>query len=156
MDFEDIPNYKLLVRAQDSKTGASSIATVNINVQDINDNAPVIEASPYFVKVKENSPVGTSLLRVYTSDKDSGENQRRSFHIVSDTSVIPGAFIIIEDTGILKIAKTLDYETQKRCDVVVRVTDYGVPSLSAETIITVSFILLGYFKSNYRGEVEHY
>ena len=137
LDFEEIPSYTLSVRAQDSKTGASSLATVHVSVQDINDNPPEIKASPYFVKVKESAPVGTSLLRVYTSDKDSGVNQELSYHIISDTSKIPGSFIIIEDTGILRVNKVLDYETQKRCDLVVRVNDHGVPSLFAETMITV-------------------
>ena len=137
LDFEEIPSYKLSVRVQDSKTGASSIAILHVLVQDINDNPPVIEASPYFVKVRESSPVGTSLLRVQTSDKDSGVNQRRSFHVVSDTSIVPGTFVVTEDTGILRVQKKLDYETQKRIDVVVRVADHGDPSLSAETVITV-------------------
>ena len=146
LDFEEVPSYTLSVRAQDSKTGASSVATIHVSVQDINDNPPVIKGSPYFVKVKENAPVGTSLLRVYSSDKDSGKNQERSYHIVSDTSKIPGSFVIMEDTGILRTGKSLDYETQKRCDIVVRVTDHGVPSLFAETMVTVivAFCILLY------------
>ena len=142
LDFEEIPSYMLSVRAQDSKTGSSSIANVHVHVQDINDNAPVFEGSPYFVKVKESTAVGTRLLRVYTSDRDSGENQRRSYEILSDTSVIPGVFEISEDTGILRIEKKLDYEVQKQCDVVVRVTDHGQPSLSAEAIVTVILTFL--------------
>ena len=142
LDFEEIPSYVLSVRAQDSKTGASSLATLHVIVQDINDNPPVIESAPYFAKVKESTPARTSLLRVHTSDKDSGENQRRSFQLVSDTSVIPGSFVITEDTGILRIQKKLDYETQKQIDIVVRVTDHGVPSLSAETVVTVITFLV--------------
>ena len=142
LDYEEIPSYTLSVRVQDSKTGASSLTTLHVLVQDINDNPPVIEASPYFVKVKESTPARTSLLRVYTSDRDSGENQRRSFQLVSDTSVVPGSFVITKDTGILRIQKKLDYERQKRIDVVVRVYDHGVPSFSAETVVTVIIAFL--------------
>lgn len=147
LDFEETPSYQLSVRAQDSKTGASSVATVHILVQDINDNAPMFEGSPYFVKIKESSPVGTRLMRVHTTDKDSGENRKRSYGIISDTSVIPGTFAISKDTGILRIEKKLDYEIQKRCDIVVRVTDHGLPSLSDETVITV--IIITFFCANY-------
>lgn len=137
LDFEEIPSYKLLVRAQDSETGASSLATLHVFVQDVNDNSPVFEGAPFYLRIKENSPAGTNLLRLYTSDKDSGENGRHSFQIVSDNSVIPGSFVVEKDTGIVRIEKKLDYETQKRYDIVVRVVDHGVPSLSAETLITV-------------------
>lgn len=137
LDFEAIPRYILSVRAQDSKTGAFSLATVIILVQDINDNPPVFDASPYFVKIKENSRVGMSLLRVDASDKDSGENRKLYYEILNENSVIPGTFAVSHNTGILRIEKNLDYETQKRHDIVIRVKDNGVPSLSAETSVTV-------------------
>lgn len=137
MDYEVVARYTLSVRAQDSKTGASSITTVDVLVKDINDNPPVLKSSSYYVKVEENSPPGTQLLRVLSTDKDSGENARHFFEIERDTCVTPGSFAIDQINGTVTVTRALDYETQKRCNIEVRVTDGGVPALHAMTSITV-------------------
>lgn len=140
LDFEATVEHKLTVRAKDSNTGASSNAVVNILVKDVNDNPPTFEGTPYFVRVSERTPVGKGVMRVVTADLDSGENKKRFYEIVGDTSVFSGTFAIVRNTGVLSVAKRLDYETKKRFDVTVRVTDRGRPSLSSETIIKVFVI----------------
>ena len=137
LDFEATVEYKLTVRAKDSNTGASSNAVVNILVKDVNDNPPTFEATPYFVRISERTPVGKGVMRVVTADLDSGENQKRFYEIVGDVSVFSGVFAIASNTGVLSIIKRLDYETEKRFDVTVRVTDRGQPPLSSETLIKV-------------------
>lgn len=54
----------------------SATTTLQINVLDINDHAPVFEASngEYEASVRESVPVGTTVTTVRATDKDIGRN----------------------------------------------------------------------------------
>ncbi|XP_053507043.1 cadherin-related family member 2 [Ictalurus furcatus] len=54
---------------------------VNIVVLDANDNAPRFENAPYNIKVPENTPVGTTVLKVTASDPDEGSAGIVSYRI---------------------------------------------------------------------------
>ena len=48
-----------------------AVATVIVNIVDINDNGPLFERGPYIGEVLENSLVGTTVMQVSANDKDS-------------------------------------------------------------------------------------
>ncbi|XP_062976958.1 protocadherin Fat 2 isoform X2 [Elgaria multicarinata webbii] len=83
LDREEISSYSLKVRAMDNgQVALFSDATVLIRVSDVNDNPPRFFQLNYSVAVQENSPVGTSVLELIMSDRDSPENgPPYSFHI---------------------------------------------------------------------------
>ncbi|CAL8401136.1 unnamed protein product [Boreogadus saida] len=63
LDFESEPKPSMLVVATDNgRPPLSSTATVDIVLQDINDNTPVFSRSFYNASVKENTPAGTCFL----------------------------------------------------------------------------------------------
>ncbi|KAG7263204.1 hypothetical protein CRUP_028136 [Coryphaenoides rupestris] len=65
LDFESEPKPSVLVVATDSgRPPLSSTATVDIVLQDINDNSPVFSRTFYNTSIKENTPVGTCFLEL--------------------------------------------------------------------------------------------
>lgn len=63
LDRELVPMFTLVVAAsdKDSNTGSS---TVQINLVDVNDEAPIFLQPSYYARVPENSPTGTQVLPV--------------------------------------------------------------------------------------------
>ncbi|KAF3823800.1 hypothetical protein GH733_007268 [Mirounga leonina] len=90
LDRERVSGYSLLVQAVDSGIPAmSSTATVNIDISDVNDNSPVFTPANYTAviqrgvilssvlissRMQENKPVGTSILQLVVTDRDSFHN----------------------------------------------------------------------------------
>ena len=65
LDFESEPRPSVLVvAADDGRPPLSSTATVDIVLQDVNDNAPVFSGGFYNASVKESTPAGTCFLEV--------------------------------------------------------------------------------------------
>lgn len=47
---------------------------VNLFVDDVNDHKPNFTQSTYNIDVMDSTPVGTSIMAVYATDKDAGIN----------------------------------------------------------------------------------
>ena len=71
--FKDVEHYILIVSASDAGEPAlTATTTIYVNVKDVNDNPPEIEKSLYEITVDEDVDVGTSILKLRVTDKDSG------------------------------------------------------------------------------------
>jgi protocadherin Fat 1/2/3 len=65
LDRERTPAYSLTLRAQTrTKPPLVDYVTVQVQLRDINDNAPKFESRPYTATVLENAPVGTDIIQV--------------------------------------------------------------------------------------------
>ncbi|KAB5554228.1 hypothetical protein PHYPO_G00047920 [Pangasianodon hypophthalmus] len=62
--------FPITVSVSDGTLTATKV--INVVVQDANDNAPVFQNAPYNIKVPENTPVGTTVLKVTATDPDDG------------------------------------------------------------------------------------
>uniref|UniRef100_A0A3Q1G9Z6 Cadherin domain-containing protein n=1 Tax=Acanthochromis polyacanthus TaxID=80966 RepID=A0A3Q1G9Z6_9TELE len=71
LDYESETMHLLTVRATDAVTGAFSEASIEIEVEDVNDNAPVFSKPSYSVNIAEGLPINTSVIQVSASDRDS-------------------------------------------------------------------------------------
>jgi hypothetical protein len=68
-----VEHYILIVSASDAGEPAlTATTTIYVNVKDVNDNPPEIEKSLYEITVDEDVDVGTSILKLRVTDKDSG------------------------------------------------------------------------------------
>ncbi|XP_055588864.1 protein dachsous-like, partial [Uranotaenia lowii] len=75
LDRETTPAYSLVVEALDGgNPPLRGLMTVNITIQDVNDNQPIFNQSRYFATVPENATIGTTVLQVYATDQDAGDN----------------------------------------------------------------------------------
>uniref|UniRef100_A0A672QBP7 FAT atypical cadherin 2 n=1 Tax=Sinocyclocheilus grahami TaxID=75366 RepID=A0A672QBP7_SINGR len=137
LDFETQTKHILTVRATDSVTGTFAEAKVEIDVEDINDNAPVFQSLSYVTDMSEGLPIGTSVLQVSAFDKDSGRNSDITYQLVDKENEF---FEIDPLSGILATSQVLDYETTQQFTLKVKATDKGVPPLSGEAQIIVNVI----------------
>lgn len=62
-----------------------SEAPVFVGILDMNDNAPTFERNPYVVHVPIDLGVGTEILRVRATDKDSSNNGDLSYALKTQT-----------------------------------------------------------------------
>lgn len=109
LDRESISFYEILVEAEDHGTpqlvGSS---TVLLTVLDKNDNPPRFTRL-FSVNVTENAEIGSFVIKVTSSDLDSGQNANATYSLVEN----PGdKFLIDPISGNVTVARSLDREIQ--------------------------------------------
>eukprot|EP00058_Branchiostoma_floridae_P023668 XP_002609158.1 hypothetical protein BRAFLDRAFT_131370 [Branchiostoma floridae] len=140
LDYETKQNFRLTVRATDSRSGVDAEVVVDITVQDINDVAPVFEKPSYEATLSEAAAIGTTVIKVSATDLDSGVNQLMYYQILQDESNSTDYFHIDTSSGLILTARNLDHEKIEKHDFTVRVSDGGMPSLSSEVHVIVTVL----------------
>uniref|UniRef100_A0A671L952 Protocadherin-16 n=1 Tax=Sinocyclocheilus anshuiensis TaxID=1608454 RepID=A0A671L952_9TELE len=132
LDFEDRTWYTLTISSSDSKQ--QSYANLTVLVEDVNDNAPVFSQDLYELTLAEHLPAGSSVITVTATDKDSGENGRITYRVVSTKDM----FYIDPSNGTLFIKQKVEFDSQRPSVlVVIEASDSGTPSLTALTTVQV-------------------
>ncbi|XP_054371576.1 cadherin-23-like [Molothrus ater] len=93
--------------------------TVNIQVGDVNDNAPQFHNQPYSVRIPENTPVGTPIFIVNATDPDQGAGGSVLYSFQPPSSF----FAIDSGRGIVTVIRELDYEVTQAYQLQVNATD---------------------------------
>ncbi|XP_078601386.1 protocadherin Fat 1-like isoform X2 [Branchiostoma floridae x Branchiostoma japonicum] len=140
LDYETKQNFRLTVRATDSRSGVDAEVVVDITVQDINDVAPVFEKPSYEATLSEAAAIGTTVIKVSATDLDSGVNQLMYYQILQDEANSTDYFHIDTSSGLILTARNLDHEKIEKHDFTVRVSDGGMPSLSSEVHVIVTVL----------------
>ncbi|KAM5240457.1 cadherin-23 isoform 1-T1 [Hipposideros larvatus] len=92
---------------------------VNIQVGDVNDNAPTFHNQPYSVRIPEDTPVGTPIFIVNATDPDLGAGGSVLYSFQP-----PSEFFAIDSArGIVTVIQELDYETTQSYQLTVNATD---------------------------------
>ncbi|CAG00464.1 unnamed protein product, partial [Tetraodon nigroviridis] len=138
LDYETTQYYRLTVKATDTQTGAKSEVDVDVVVLDVNDNAPLFQNTSYSSVLPENVMIGTTVLKVFAQDQDSEKNAIVSYQILSDIYNSTDYFHIDSSSGLIFMARRLDYELVQRHNFIVRATDSGDPTLSSDVSVTVT------------------
>uniref|UniRef100_A0A8C0H1Q3 FAT atypical cadherin 2 n=1 Tax=Chelonoidis abingdonii TaxID=106734 RepID=A0A8C0H1Q3_CHEAB len=137
LDYESETKHTFTVRATDTALGSFSEATVEVEVEDINDNPPVFSQMLYTASVSEGLPAQTLVVQLFASDKDSGRNKVISYQILDDSSDATKSFDIDANTGEITTAHVLDHETNHQFLMKVSATDHGTPPLSSEALVII-------------------
>lgn len=127
IDYEEEDNYQFLVEVQDKgREPKSSTSVVNINILDVNDNAPQISVNllPDGTDILESAEVGRYVANFAVSDLDSGPNGEIQCQVL-------GEFFKIEEifNNMYKviIKSPLDYESRHVHNVTIQCQDQGIP-----------------------------
>ncbi|KAM6169737.1 cadherin EGF LAG seven-pass G-type receptor 3 isoform 2-T2 [Rhynchocyon petersi] len=131
LDREAVPVYELTAYAVDR--GVPPLRTpvsIQVTVQDVNDNAPVFPAEEFEVRVKENSVVGSVVAQITAVDPDEGPNAHIMYQIVEGN--IPELFQMDIFSGELTALIDLDYEARQEYVIVVQAT--SAPLVSRATV----------------------
>ncbi|XP_046748553.1 fat-like cadherin-related tumor suppressor homolog isoform X2 [Diprion similis] len=140
LDYEQKKQYELTVRATDSVSGVYAEVLVSILVLDVNDCPPEFTQDSYNISVSEAAPFGTSILRVYSRDNDTGINQKVRYAIQNDTENSNEFFHVDPEEGIIYLKRSLDHERHSSHHFTVLSMDRGVPSLSSTAHVWVTVV----------------
>lgn len=137
LDRETKAMYNVSIQATDQGVPQlSSVTSLIVNVQDINDNPPEFSTKLYYAQVPEVNPVGTEIARVLATSKDTGVNAEIYYSIVGGNE--HKKFQIDTKSGIISIAEQLDYERAKDYYLTIQAVDGGVPPLSNHATVNVT------------------
>ncbi|KAJ4946308.1 hypothetical protein JOQ06_023976 [Pogonophryne albipinna] len=142
LDREKRPHMQLMLTAVDGGTPPNSgTSEIEINVLDINDNAPVFSNTLYKVKTLENIPIGTVVFTLNATDADEGANGEIVYSLRNkDQDHILDIFQIDPDTGIISVKGKIDYEEKKAFEIRAEARDKGQPPMSAHSKVLVEVI----------------
>ncbi|XP_077166919.1 protocadherin beta-16-like isoform X6 [Paroedura picta] len=141
LDRETTSEYNITLTATDwGSPRLTSTRIVNVQISDVNDNAPVFEKTTYQMQVKENNIPGLLIGLVQAKDPDKDKNAKVTYSLlpgkVSDQPV--SSYISINsETGNLYAIRSVDYEQVKDFQVTVRAVDGGSPPLSSQVMVQV-------------------
>ncbi|XP_077625079.1 protocadherin beta-8 [Crocuta crocuta] len=126
LDREQEPELRLTLTAQDGGSPPrSGTARINIEVMDINDNAPEFEQPLYRVQIPEDSPIGFLIVTVSATDADTGVNGEISYSLFQASEEICQTFEINSMTGEIRLKNQLDFERIQFSEVNIEAKDAG-------------------------------
>lgn len=139
LDREETAYYSLVIAALDGGTPPlQGTMTVNITIQDVNDNQPIFSQSRYFATIAENATIGSAVLQVFATDTDGGNNGKVTYSINRRQSDRDSMFKIDPDTGVVSVARPLDFETREVHELVVVARDNGAQPLETTAFVTIN------------------
>ncbi|XP_062943945.1 protocadherin gamma-B2 isoform X9 [Cynocephalus volans] len=139
LDREEHNVHQLVLTAVDGGDPPQSGTTrIGIQVTDANDNPPVFSQVVYRVTLRENVPLGFSVLQVTATDRDEGTNADiiYSFHNVDER--VEHFFNLDKRTGEITTKDDLDFEIANSYTLSIEAKDPG--DLAAHCIIQIEIL----------------
>ena len=141
IDFEtDLHKFNLRVFAIENAGSVpkTTECTVMVNIQDLNDNAPVFPSLVIDASVPENATVGYDVYKVHAADKDSGQNGIVDYAITNGNTF--STFAINTSTGVVKLAKVLNRELMPSYELRIEASNKGSHRSYAQLRVRISDI----------------
>lgn len=140
LDYEDQMTYTLAITAKDNGIPQKSDTTyVEVNVNDVNDNAPQFLSPRYQGSVSEDAPPYTSVLQISATDRDAHANGRVQYTFQNGEDG-DGDFTIEPTSGILRTVRRLDRESVPFYELTAYAVDRGVPPQRTPVHIQVTVL----------------
>lgn len=122
LDRETKSSYKLEIGAKDrGDPSLNSIMKLTVNILDENDNSPIFDPRQYTSSVPENVTIGYTVVQLFATDKDVGPNAGIRYTITNGDENLD--FSIADDTGLIRVAKYLNYERKSRYVLTIKAED---------------------------------
>ncbi|XP_065110593.1 protocadherin Fat 1a isoform X2 [Paramisgurnus dabryanus] len=136
LDYETAHEFYLTLEATDGGTPSlSDMATVNINLTDVNDNSPVFNQNIYSAVISEDAELGKTVLTVMADDADGPSSNQVRFSIIDGNQGSP--FTIDPIKGEVKVARQLDREKTSGYTLTVLASDNGSPARSSSATVNI-------------------
>jgi hypothetical protein len=138
LDRETRNLYKMKILASDGEHTGQLL--LDVYILDSNDNVPQFEHEQYHIKLREDIPIGTEVLRIHAFDKDEGLNSLINYTILTDNPSSSFPFVINITTGIVKLIQSLDYEYETNYHFSIRARDNGPDAISVYTQVQIDVL----------------
>ncbi|XP_039872126.1 protocadherin gamma-C5-like isoform X45 [Simochromis diagramma] len=137
LDYENFATHELDISAKDKGIPEmEGHCRVQVEVIDINDNAPEIVLTSKPSPVPEDAPSGTVVALLTARDLDSGDNGKVTLGLPKGSPFkLKPSF---SDNYALVTGRNLDRETFSEYNIEITATDSGSPSLSSKKTINVT------------------
>lgn len=139
LDREKNSSVTFIIIARDKGSPSlESNVTVQVVINDVNDNAPKFQQAFYNVTLPESTFTKTEVETVSASDLDEGGNGQFRYSIESGDP--DDQFAINAITGVITLRQKLDHETKAFYNITIAARNLGIPALSGYTnlLVTVS------------------
>ncbi|XP_010211059.1 PREDICTED: protocadherin-23, partial [Tinamus guttatus] len=140
--------FRLLIEAKDSGNPAlSTVTSVEIQINDVNDHAPKFTTAVYNLSVSEDASVGERILTFSAIDCDwAHENTHIEYSIIDGNAdnlfSVETSLVELETSyrlvGNLVLSNTLDRETASSHYLVLLASDHGSPSLNSTATVLIT------------------
>lgn len=132
-------NFLIRVTAKDKgNPPLSSQAVVHITVTEENYHTPEFSQNHISATIPESHSIGSVVRTVSARDRDTAMNGLISYNITSGNE--EGIFAINSSTGVVTLAKALDYEMSSKHEMTISATDGGWVARTGYCSLTVSVI----------------
>ncbi|NXN07054.1 PCDBF protein, partial [Indicator maculatus] len=134
LDFEEMKKHEMVVKATDGG-GLFAYCKVQVEVMDVNDNAPEIQLTSHTASIPEDAPPRTVVALFSVRDRDAGDNGRTECTIEGD---LPFTLTPTFDNYYeIRTNAALDRETTSEYNISIRATDWGPRRLSSRQSLWV-------------------
>ncbi|XP_035807158.2 protocadherin alpha-7-like isoform X22 [Amphiprion ocellaris] len=142
LDRESVKTLELLLTAFDGgKPPKSGNMTIIVSVSDVNDNPPVFTQDSYNVQLKENSPLGTTVIQINATDLDEGSNGEVVYSFGNDVDGrVRTLFDLNPVTGVITVAGAIDFEESGRYEIDIQASDKGAAPLTTDKIVIINIV----------------
>ena len=144
LDRENRSTYEFLVKAEDGGIPKGiGIASVYVQITDVNDNRPYFPESSVVINVSEYLTVDSEITTASAHDNDEGSNALMQYSISFGNK--DNLFFINGSTGEIKLQSKLDFENKMVGTTFIlhiSVRDMGTPSLKGSNNFTLHINVL--------------
>lgn len=138
VDAEKQSRYLLKIVAVDSGiVQLRTTSTVEVTINDVNDNPPSFASLVYNIDILENTLAGTNLLTLKATDPDFGGTDIINYNIFSGNI---GEKFSISNSGQLVLESSLDFENQSSYSLQVVASDASLTSFFDTTTISIHVV----------------
>ncbi|KAM3869299.1 protocadherin-10-like [Diretmus argenteus] len=142
LDREQQSAHQMVLTAVDGGAPErSGTAQIDVTVLDANDNAPVFDQSFYRVRLVENAPKGTVVIKLNASDLDEGPNADITYSFSGHAPLkVRQLFSVDPRTGEIKVKGVIDYEKARMHEIYVQAKDKGPSAVAVHCKVLVNVL----------------
>ncbi|CAH0723630.1 unnamed protein product, partial [Brenthis ino] len=135
LDRETAARHELIVGTEENNDGNTT--TVEVLVDDKNDNAPIFTSVVRPVTIEDTSSIGSLVETVEAIDSDATAPNNRIRYALAGRGKASKYFHVEPDSGIVRVRDDLRKETDSEYTVDIQAYDQGDPVMSSVMSLTV-------------------
>uniref|UniRef100_A0A8C4SIK7 Protocadherin gamma-C3 n=1 Tax=Erpetoichthys calabaricus TaxID=27687 RepID=A0A8C4SIK7_ERPCA len=142
LDREQQRSHQMMLTAVDGgMPEKSGSAQITVSVLDANDNVPVFEQPFYKVRLLENAPRGSMLVRLNATDLDEGSNGDISYSFSGHAPLkVRELFSVDSRTGEIRVKGVVDFEKASVYEIYVQAKDRGPSAVAVHCKVLVDIL----------------
>ncbi|XP_037398799.1 protocadherin alpha-7-like isoform X9 [Pygocentrus nattereri] len=142
LDRERKAEHELILTAVDGgNPPRSGNLNITVTVLDNNDNRPVFSQEIYTAQIKENVPIGTTVIKVMATDLDEGLNGEVTYSLGSKLNPrVYDLFVLDNVSGEILVKGEIDFENTDIYRLDVLASDKGTPPMTIDCRVIVKIL----------------